>query len=205
MALLLREWKAQFKSYSRNIRLFLAFNFIWNFGLAMFGIVYGEVRSIIVLQLGSIPFLLLTAYTNQFYLACGGYLLRQVLMNASAPFYSTIRMKYVDRSLRGFASSAGEAVYHLGWFVAAPISSGLVVRYGSYYGYAYAFTMTAAAFTVISFLFYLWFGKERFQPAEERSAEPAWNERDDVLPQNSGGARDGNQTRHFGSNDYLRR
>lgn len=128
---------------------------------------FGEARSVIVLQLSSIPFLLITAYSSDFYLASAGYLFRQALMNAANPFWNTIKMKYVDRSLRGLASSSGEAVFNLGWFLASPVSTGLVAHYGSYYGYAYAFSITAVVYTLIAVLFYVFFGKERFAAQEE--------------------------------------
>ncbi|MCZ8515652.1 MFS transporter [Paenibacillus filicis] len=127
----------------------------------------GEAKAVVLLQLSSIPFLLLTGYTTNFYLASAGYLFRQALMNAANPFYNTVKMKYVDRSLRGLASSSGEAMFNLGWFIAAPISTGLVSRWGPYYGYAYTFTITAVVYSIISLLFYLFFGKERFRSAEE--------------------------------------
>jgi MFS family permease len=128
---------------------------------------FGEVRSVVYLQLCSIPFLLLTAFSANFYLSSGGYLFRQALMNAANPFYNSVKMSFVDRSLRGLASSSGEAVFNLGWFLAAPISTGLVFRHGPYYGYAYAFCITAVVYTVISYLFYFFFGKSRFKPVEE--------------------------------------
>ncbi|SDN20402.1 Predicted arabinose efflux permease, MFS family [Paenibacillus sp. yr247] len=128
---------------------------------------YGEVKSVVYLQLSSIPFLLLTAFSANFYLSSGGYLFRQALMNAANPFYNSIKMSYVHRSLRGLASSSGEAVFNLGWFLASPVSTGLVFRYGAYYGYAYAFCITAVVYTVISYLFYTFFGKNRFKPVEE--------------------------------------
>lgn len=117
----------------------------------------GEARAVVALQLSSIPFMLLTAYTMNFYLASVGYLFRQSLMNAANPFYNSIKMKYVDRSMRGLASSSGEAMFNLGWFLASPVSTGLVAHYGSYYGYAYAFTITAVVYTLISILFYSFF------------------------------------------------
>lgn len=128
---------------------------------------FGEVKSVVYLQLCSIPFLLLTAFSANFYLSSGGYLFRQALMNAANPFYNSVKMSYVDRSLRGLASSSGEAVFNLGWFLAAPVSTGLVQRFGSYYGYAYAFCITAVVYTIISYLFYFFFGKNRFKPVEE--------------------------------------
>jgi MFS family permease len=128
---------------------------------------YGEVRSTIYLQLSSIPFLLITAFSTNLILSSGGYLFRQALMNAANPFYFSIKMSYVHRSLRGLASSSGETVFNLGWFLASPISTGLVFRYGPYYGYAYAFCITAVVYTLISFLFLVFFGKNRFKPVEE--------------------------------------
>lgn len=127
----------------------------------------GEARAVVVLQLSSIPFMLLTAYTSNFFLASVGYLFRQALMNAANPFYNSIKMKYVDRSMRGLASSSGEAMFNLGWFLASPVSTGLVAHYGAYYGYAYAFTITAFVYTLISILFYYCFvKKERFREVE---------------------------------------
>lgn len=127
---------------------------------------FGEVKSVVYLQLSSIPFLLITAFSSNLYLSSGGYLFRQALMNAANPFYNSIKMSYVHRSLRGLASSSGEAVFNLGWFIASPISTGLVFRYGNYFGYAYAFCITAVVYSVISFLFYFFFGKQRFKTLE---------------------------------------
>ncbi|MBD0381395.1 MFS transporter [Paenibacillus sedimenti] len=128
---------------------------------------YGEVKSVVYLQLSSIPFLLITAFSSNFYLSSAGYLFRQALMNAANPFYNSIKMSYVHRSLRGLASSSGEAVFNLGWFLASPVSTGLVFRYGPYYGYAYAFCITAVVYTLISLLFLVFFGKNRYKPVEE--------------------------------------
>lgn len=130
----------------------------------------GEVRAVVWLQLSSIPFLVLTAYTHQFWLAGAGYLFRQALMNAANPFYNTIKMKYVHRSLRGLAASSGEAMFNLGWFIAAPISTGLVAKYGPYQGYAWAFSVTAVIYTLIAVMFWYLFSKDRFKPAEEAEA-----------------------------------
>ncbi|MCM3745785.1 MFS transporter [Paenibacillus pasadenensis] len=131
----------------------------------------GEVRAVVWLQLSSIPFLVLTAFTHQFWLASVGYLFRQALMNAANPFYSTIKMKYVHRSLRGLAASSGEAMFNLGWFIAAPISTGLVAAYGAYRGYASAFSITAIIYTIIALLFGFFFAKNRFKPMEEETEE----------------------------------
>jgi MFS family permease len=126
----------------------------------------GEVRAVVVLQLSSIPFLLLTAFTMNFYLACGGYLFRQALMNAAHPFQTSIKMARVDRSLRGLANSMGDAAFNLGWFMVAPANTFLVNTYGPYWGYACAFSLTAIIYCLVSFLFYLLFRKGAPLPQE---------------------------------------
>lgn len=40
MTQILQEWKLQLSGYSRNIRLFLWFNFLWNTGLGIFTLDY---------------------------------------------------------------------------------------------------------------------------------------------------------------------
>ncbi|MGD8188449.1 MFS transporter [Brevibacillus ginsengisoli] len=127
----------------------------------------GEVRAVIVLQLSSIPFLLLTAFTMNFPLACGGYLFRQALMNAANPFQTSIKMARVDHSLRGLANSMGDAAFNLGWFLVAPVNTFLVHTYGAYWGYAYAFSLTAIMYCMVSVLFYILFRKGASSPQEQ--------------------------------------
>lgn len=126
----------------------------------------GEVRAVVVLQLSSIPFLLITAFTMNFPLACCGYLFRQALMNAANPFQTSIKMSRVAPSLRGLANSMGDAAFNLGWFLVAPVNTFLVHTYGAYWGYAYAFTLTAIMYCIVSTLFYILFRKESPSPQE---------------------------------------
>ncbi|WP_235828082.1 MFS transporter [Brevibacillus migulae] len=126
----------------------------------------GEVRAVVVLQMSSIPFLLITAFSMDFMLASCGYLFRQALMNAANPFQTSIKMARVDGSLRGLANSMGDAAFNLGWFLVAPVNTYLVYTYGSYWGYAYAFCITAIIYCVVSCLFYLLFRKDRSAQAE---------------------------------------
>src|SRR5690606_28420486 len=50
----------------------------------------GKVKALILFQVLSIPFLLLTAYTTSLWLASLGFLLRQALMNAGNPIQSAV-------------------------------------------------------------------------------------------------------------------
>ncbi|MFC0559404.1 MFS transporter [Halalkalibacter alkalisediminis] len=120
---------------------------------------YGEVKAVVMLQLASLPFLLLTAYTETLWLAVIGFLFRQALMNAGNPIQMALMMRTVDDSMKGLANSVGQMVFQLGWAVMGPVSTSIVMVYGAYYGYAYVFTITAVLYLVGSSYFLLVFRK----------------------------------------------
>ncbi|QED49237.1 MFS transporter [Cytobacillus dafuensis] len=117
----------------------------------------GEVKAVVILQLTSLPFLLLTAYTENLWLAALGFLFRQALMNAGNPIQITLMMSKVDDSMKGLANSVNQMVFNLGWAVMGPVSTGIVVKYGAYWGYALVFSITAALYLVGSSYFYIVF------------------------------------------------
>ncbi|MBT2679018.1 MFS transporter [Bacillus sp. ISL-35] len=117
----------------------------------------GEVKAVVVLQMLSLPFLLLTAYTQHFWLAALGFLFRQALMNAGNPIQMSLMMSKVDDSMKGLANSVNQMVFNLGWAIMGPVSTGIVLKYGSYWGYATVFTITAGLYLVGSSYFFFVF------------------------------------------------
>ncbi|MEK4566131.1 MFS transporter [Alkalihalobacillus sp. FSL R5-0424] len=122
---------------------------------------FGEVKAVVLLQIGSLPFLLLSAYTEILWLAVIGFLFRQALMNAGNPIHSALMMRLVDPSMRGLANSLGQMVFQLGWAIMGPVSMGIVLMYGSYTGYAIVFTITACLYLIGSVYFYFVFGRKQ--------------------------------------------
>lgn len=120
---------------------------------------FGEVRAVVILQLASLPFLLLTGYTENIWFAIIGFLFRQALMNAGMPIQMSLMMRSVDDSIKGLANSVGQMVFSLGWAVMGPISMTIVMIYGSYYGYAIVFSITGVLYFLGSIYFYLVFRK----------------------------------------------
>ncbi|MCM3758783.1 MFS transporter [Sporosarcina aquimarina] len=121
----------------------------------------GKVKALILFQLLSIPFLLLTGFTNSLMLASVGFLLRQALMNAGNPIQSAVAMELVSDKYRGLANSMNQTVFQLGWASMAPIATGLVVARGFYWGYAIAFSITAALYVISSIYYYVVIGKQK--------------------------------------------
>jgi MFS family permease len=121
----------------------------------------GEVKAVVLLQLLSLPFLLLTAYTEHLWLAAVGFLFRQALMNAGNPIQTSLMMSVVDDSVKGLANSVNQMVFNLGWALMGPVSTGIVIKYGTYWGYATVFTITASLYLVGSVYYYIVFSKIR--------------------------------------------
>ncbi|MCL7749965.1 MFS transporter [Halalkalibacter alkaliphilus] len=131
---------------------------------------FGEVKAVVMLQLASLPFLLLTAYTETLWLAVIGFLFRQALMNAGNPIQMALMMRTVDDSMKGLANSVGQMVFQLGWAVMGPVSTSIVMIYGAYYGYAYVFTITAFLYLLGSTYFYVVFRKINENKEEQKAA-----------------------------------
>lgn len=121
----------------------------------------GKVKAMLLFQLLSIPFLVLTAYTTSLMLASLGFLLRQALMNAGNPIQSAIAMEVVHDKYKGLANSANQMVFNIGWATMGPTAAGLVIAFGSYWGYAYAFTITSVLYLISALYYYFIFGKRK--------------------------------------------
>ncbi|WP_420827567.1 hypothetical protein AWH56_26925 [Anaerobacillus isosaccharinicus] len=78
-------------------------------------------------------------------------------MNAGNPIQMSLMMRSVDDSMKGLANSVGQMVFSLGWAVMGPVSTGIVMLYGAYYGYAIVFSITGALYVVASVYFFLVF------------------------------------------------
>ncbi|MFB5088762.1 MFS transporter [Psychrobacillus sp. FJAT-21963] len=121
----------------------------------------GQVRALVIFQLLSIPFLFITGYTNSLLVASIGFLLRQALMNAGNPIQSAIAMDLVHDKYKGLANSVNQMVFNIGWASTGAISTGLVMTYGAYWGYAYTFTITGVLYIIASTYFYVLFGRKK--------------------------------------------
>ena len=82
----------------------------------------GKVNALVLFQLGSLPFLFLTAFTTSVWLASAGFLMRQALMNAGNPIQSAIAMEVVHDKYKGLANSVNQMVFNIGWAVMGPVS-----------------------------------------------------------------------------------
>lgn len=127
----------------------------------------GEVGAVIFFQLTSIPFLLITGFATNLIPASVGYLIRQALMNAAGPIQISIMLTKVEDSMKGLANSVSQTIFTLGWALMGPVSTSIVARNGSYWGYSYVFLITSVLYVLGALYFYYFFGRKGDRLAEK--------------------------------------
>ncbi|MFB5759800.1 MFS transporter [Paenibacillus medicaginis] len=121
----------------------------------------GSVKAVVCFQLLSLPFLLVTGFTNVLWGASVSFLFRQALMNAANPIQSAVMMDKISARRRGTANSLMQTAFMLGWATMGPVQSYLVTTYGNYWGYAITFSITGLLYVVSSLLYYIMFRERR--------------------------------------------
>lgn len=117
----------------------------------------GSVRAVVIFQIMSLPFLLLTGFTNLLLIASVSFLFRQALMNAANPIQSAILVDRVSDKRRGIANSLMQTAFMIGWATMGPVQSYLVTTYGTYWGYAITFSITGSLYVISSLMYYMMF------------------------------------------------
>lgn len=117
----------------------------------------GSVRAVVIFQVLSLPFLLLTGFTNVLFIASVSFLFRQALMNAANPIQSAILVDRVSDKRRGIANSLMQTAFMTGWATMGPVQSYLVTTYGTYWGYAITFSITGGLYVISSLMYYMMF------------------------------------------------
>ncbi|OZB97944.1 MFS transporter [Paenibacillus sp. XY044] len=131
----------------------------------------GPVKAVVLFQMMSLPFLLLTGFTNLFAIACISFLFRQALMNAANPIQSSITVDRVSDARRGIANSMTQTAFMLGWATMGPVQSHLLTVYGTYWGYALTFSMTGILYISASAIYYFMFNERKRKTASPQAVK----------------------------------
>lgn len=121
----------------------------------------GLVRAVVGFQMLSLPFLLITGFTNVLWIASISFLFRQALMNAANPLQTAILVERVSDKNRGIANSILQTTWMLGTAGMGPVQAYLVTTYGNYWGYAITFSMTGVFYILSSLVYYRMFREKR--------------------------------------------
>jgi MFS family permease len=114
----------------------------------------GKIRSAVVVQASSLPFLLLLGLAPSLWIASVAFLIRGPLMNAAGPPLQAYLMESVATDRRVIASS----VYNVTWQLASVLGAGAGGFLILHAGYPPAFIAAAGLYTISVLLIALWFG-----------------------------------------------
>jgi len=113
----------------------------------------GFVRSIVAIELSSIPFFLLLAYTTSLPLAMLAYLVRGSLMNSTHPLHKNLMMQATPPGAREVQNGINATLWGLGWVVGPSLAGRVLDATGDDYAVLMVSTvglyLVAAALTFI--------------------------------------------------------
>ncbi len=114
----------------------------------------GAVRSVIFVQVASLPFLLLLGYAMWFPLVATAFYVRGALMNMGNPIYSSYAMGKMPPRERSLYSSVAQMNWSLSWFCGSLFSGWLRQTLGFTLGWNILFAMMAALYASSFLLLY---------------------------------------------------
>ncbi len=124
---------------------------------------WGKIRTVVVTELASLPFLMILGFAPVLPVAIGAFWLRATLMNMGGPLYTAFAMERIPEEERGRAG----AVLGLAWSIGQGIGPGISGLVQRSVGFAPLFLATGTTYLAAALLLQAFFGR-----AEEAAAEP---------------------------------
>jgi len=121
---------------------------------------FGRIRSIVVVQGASIPFLLVLGFSPYLWSVVLAYTVRNSLMNAGSPLFDAFAMEKVPPAERATLSAAMTLCWSLGWTIGPLYYSALQQNLGFTGGYAVDFITIIGLYVVATALLWTWFHAE---------------------------------------------
>lgn len=134
----------------------------------MFAARMGTVRGLVLLEIASLPLLLVLAFTGSPEVAVIAFVMRAVFMNASHPLRQRVLMELVPKGSRGVASAIAGMVWGFGWLVGPAVGGAWIESsreaLGEGSAYVGPFLVTTALYVLAVIGFWVWF---RDRPIQE--------------------------------------
>jgi MFS family permease len=111
---------------------------------------WGRIRSLVITQLTSIPFLLLIGFSGIFWVSAAAFWVRAALMNMGNPLYSAFAMEQVPERERATVSGLMGMSWNIGWTV-GPYLSGYMQQHPNI-GFKPIFVVTCSLYILASIL-----------------------------------------------------
>lgn len=116
----------------------------------------GKVKTVVLSQLISTPFLIILGITHNFIFAVVAFLVRAALMNMAQPLFTNFAMENVKQDEQPFTNALLVIGWTAGWGVSANVGGALIERFS----YSVPFFTTSVLYLVSTFLIFTFFRKE---------------------------------------------
>jgi len=116
---------------------------------------FGMVRTLVVTELLSVPFMLVMAFSGNISLVVASFLFRGALMNMGQPIGTNFAMEMVPKDMHGLTNSITMIAWTSSWAISTQ-SGGWVIEH---YGYAPSFLITVGFYVASAVLYYYYFSK----------------------------------------------
>jgi MFS family permease len=130
---------------------------------------FGFIRTVVLTELASIPFMLILSYTENLTLAFWAFILRGSLMNMAQPVSTTFAMEAVNEEDQGLINSLSAVAWTASWAVSTQLGGSIIENHGFVPSFllAIVFYLASAAF------YYSFFAKsERHEEGKIRVVLP---------------------------------
>lgn len=112
---------------------------------------YGKVRTVVAMELLSLPFLISLGAEKVLYIAVLSFWMRASLMQMSSPISSAFMMETVPEQARATVNSIATMAWNLSWTFSTAFSGWTM----QHYGYAIPYYLTAGCYAISAVSFYL--------------------------------------------------
>jgi MFS family permease len=124
----------------------------------------GLIKGVAISQLCSLPFMLLMAWQNEFWLCSLCFIFRGAFMNMCTPMRQETTMEIVPQRHRARASAAESMSWNLSWATAMFFSGGIIKNYGYDTSLYLAFACYLASGLLYYHFFHPWEKRKKTQP-----------------------------------------
>ena len=121
---------------------------------------FGKMGSVVLVQGASIPFLIVLGFSPTLWTVVAAMAVRNSLMNAGNPIFNAFAMERVGAGERATLSASMSLLWSVGWVIAGPWYSFLQANLGFDAAYAVNFITIIGLYSVATFMYWFWFGRE---------------------------------------------
>ncbi len=127
---------------------------------------FGLVRTVVITQVASIPFMAVLSYTYWLPLAVVAFVLRGGLMNLGVPLVTNLGMELAEKEEQGLTGALLMVGWTSSWMVSTAVGGHLI----EHFGYTFTMNMTIAIYILSTLFFFV-----MFRRSETRSGDkPGW-------------------------------